>query len=125
MNARSLKQPYYSYQRHENTVHDGVRYEAHQGFLRAGKNGYSMAAFQLGNHYLVAKDATKAIRWYQRAAKAGHAVAQYNLGLMYLKGKDVPRNALKGLGWIEKAVDRGDKKAQELLQRIDRALVGR
>lgn len=40
------------------------------------------------------------------------------------KGESVPRDALYGLGWLAKAADGGDKKAQELLQRIDRALVG-
>ncbi len=108
-----------------NPVRTAVRYEAHQRSLRAEKKGHKEAAFQLGNHYLVAKDATKAMRWYQRAATAGHAGAQYNLGLMYLKGEGVVRDALKGLGWIEKAVASGDEKAQALLQRIDQALVAK
>ncbi len=109
----------------KNTVCTAVRYEAHQGSLRAEKKGHEKAAFQLGNHYSVAKDATKAMWWYQRAATAGHAGAQYNLGLMYLKGEGVVRDALKGLGWIEKAADSGDEKAQALLQRIDQALMAK
>ncbi len=108
-----------------NAVRTAVRYEAHQGSLRAEKKGHREAAFKRGNRYLVAKEAMKAISCYQRAATAGHAGAQYNLGLMYLKGEGVARDALKGLGWIEKAADGGDEKAQQLLQRIDQALVAK
>lgn len=86
---------------------------------------HCLHAFRLGSRYLVAKDVTKAMWWYQRAATAGHAGAQYNLGLMYLKGEGVVRDARQGLGWIEKAVDSGDEKAQVLLQRIDQALVAK
>ena len=110
-------------QRHECVVHTVARSEAHEGLLRGWKS--SEAAFHLGNHYLVAKDARKAIWWYQRAATAGHTGAQYNLGLMYLKGKGLPRDAVEGLGWITKAADNGDEKARALLQRIDEALVAK
>ncbi len=104
MNNQSLKQKYRSYRKQEMQC---------------------LHAFKLGSRHLVAKDVTTAIRWYERAATAGHTGAQYNLGLMYLKGEGVVRNALKGLGWIEKAVDGGDEKAQALLQRIDQALVAK
>ncbi len=102
MNNQSLKQKYRSYRKQEMQC---------------------LHAFKLGSRHLVAKDATKAMGWYQRAATAGHAGAQYNLGLMYLKGEGVVRDALKGLGWLAQAVDGGDEKAQALLQRIDQALV--
>lgn len=123
MAAPLLNEQHRSYQKRENVVHTVPHHEAHQGFLHAGKQGYSRAAFELGNRYLVAKDTTKALCWYQRAAKAGHANAQYNVGLMWLKGAGVPRDVLKGLTWMTKAADRGDDKAQALLQRIDEALL--
>ncbi len=97
---------------------------APQSLIRAKQTRHREGAFKRGNRHLMAKEAMKAISCYRRAANAGHAGAQYNLGLMYLKGESVPRDALYGLGWLAKAADGGDKKAQELLQRIDRALVG-
>ncbi len=107
----------------ENSVDTAIRSEANQGLLRTREHGE--AAFRRGNHYLVAKDATKAIRWYQRAATAGHMAAQYNLGLLYLKGEGIAQAALKGLEWITTAAESGDGKAQALLRRIDQALVAK
>ena len=81
-------------------------------------------AYKRGNRYLLANEATKAIRYYRLAAKAGHTGAQYNLGLMYLKGEGIAPDVLRGLEWMTKAADSGDGKAQGLLQKIDRALIG-
>lgn len=113
------------YQEHANAVQVVLDHGAHEWSLRPGQKQHGEAAFKLGNRHFVAKDATKAIRWYLRAADAGHTGAQYNLGLMYLKGEGVSRNTLKGLGWVTKAAECGDEKARELLQRIDQTLVGR
>ena len=98
---------------------------APQSLIRARHSRYREATFKRGNRHLMAKEAAKAISCYQRAANAGHAGAQYNLGLSYLKGEGVPRDALYGLGWLAKAADGGDEKAQALLQRIDQALVAK
>ena len=113
------------FQTRENASYAVAHQCAPQSLIRARQTRHHEAAFKRGNRHLVAKEATKAISCYRRAANAGHAGAQYNLGLMYLKGESVPRDALYGLGWLAKAADGGDKKAQELLQRIDRALVAK
>ncbi len=113
-----------AYQKRENAVDTVAHLAAHRSLLRS-KQRHGAAAFKCGNRHLVAKEAMKAISYYQRAANAGHAGAQYNLGLMYLKGEGVVRDALKGLGWLAKAADSGDEKAQALLQRIDQALVAK
>ena len=112
------------FQTRRNASYAVAHRRAPQSLIRARHSRHREAAFKRGNRHLVAKEAMKAISCYRRAANAGHAGAQYNLGLMYLKGESVPRDALYGLGWLAKAADGGDKKAQELLQRIDRALVG-
>ena len=124
MHTQLLKAQPCEHQKRQNSAYAVSYHGAHRSLLRSKQELRSEAAFKRGNRHLIANDAMKAISCYQLAANAGHAGAQYNLGLMYLKGEDVPRNALKGLGWMEKAVDGGDEKAQELLQRIDRALVG-
>ena len=112
-------------QTRENASYAVAHRRAPQALIRAKQTRHREAAFKRGNRHLVAKEAMKAISCYQRAVNAGHAGAQYNLGLMYLKGEGVPRDALYGLGWLAKAADGGDEKAQALLQRIDQALVAK
>ncbi len=124
MHRQLLKARPPAYQKRENAVDTVAHLAAHQSLLRS-KQRHGEAAFKRGNRHFVAKDATKGIRCYELAANAGHVGAQYNLGLMYLKGEGVPRDALNGLGWLAKAADSGDKKAQALLQRIDQALVAK
>lgn len=124
MHRQLLKARPPAYQKRENAVDPVAHLAAHRSLLRS-KQRHGEAAFKCGNRHLVAKEAMKAISYYQRAANAGHAGAQYNLGLMYLKGEGVPRDALNGLGWLAKAADSGDEKAQALLQRIDQALVAK
>ena len=81
-------------------------------------------AYKRGNRHLLANETTKAIRCYQLAADAGHTGAQYNLGLMYLKGEGIAPDVLRGLEWITKAAESGDRQAQGLLQKVDRAVIG-
>ncbi len=125
MHAQLLKAQPCGYQKRQNGAYAVSYHGAHRLLLRSKQELRSEAAFKRGNRHLIAKDAIKAISCYQLAANAGHVGAQYNLGLMYLKGKGVPRDPLIGLEWIAKVADSGDKKAHELLQRIDQALVGR
>ena len=113
------------FQTRENASYAVAHRRAPQSLIRAKQTWHREAAFKRGNRHLMAKEAKKAISCYQRAANAGHAGAQYNLGLMYVKGEGVPRDALYGLGWLAKAADGGDEKAQALLQRIDQALVAK
>jgi uncharacterized protein len=108
-----------------NGTHAIAHQRAQQWLSRSRPKPRGDAAFRLGNRHFLAKNVTKAIRCYQLAANAGHAAAQYNLGLLYLKGEGVARDALYGLEWLAKAADSGDKKARELLHKIDRALAGR
>jgi TPR repeat protein len=125
MHTQLLKAQPCGHQKRQNSAYAVSYHGAHRSLLRSKQELRSEVAFKRGNRHFIANDAMKAISWYQLAANAGHAGARYNLGLMYLKGEGVPRDALNGLGWIAKAADSGDKKAHELLQRIDQALVGR
>ncbi len=125
MHTQLLEAQAYGHQKRQNSAYAVSYHGAHRSLLRSKQELRSEAAFKRGNRHLVAKEAMKAISCYQRAANAGHAGAQYNLGLTYLKGEGVPRDALYGLGWLAKAADGGDEKAQALLQRIDQALVAK
>ncbi len=125
MHTQLLKAQPCGHQKRQNNAYAVAHRRAPQSRIRARQTRHREAAFKRGNRHLIANDAMKAISCYQLAANAGHARAQYILGLMYLKGEGVPRDALNGLGWIAKAADSGNTKARELLQRIDRALVGR
>ena len=125
MHTQLLKAQAYGHQKRQNSAYAVSYHGAHRSLLRSKQELRSEAAFKRGNRHLIVKDAMKAISCYQLAANAGHAGAQYNLGLMYLKREGVPRDAVNGLDWLAKAADSGDKKAHELLQRIDQALVGR
>ncbi|MFQ5757785.1 MAG: tetratricopeptide repeat protein [Acidiferrobacterales bacterium] len=125
MRTQLLKAQPCGHQKRQTSASAVSHHGSHRSLLRAKHQLHSETAFKRGNRHLIAKEAMKAISCYQLAANAGHAGAQYNLGLMYLKGEGIPRDALNGLEWIAKAANNGDKKAHELLQRIDQALVGR
>ncbi len=112
------------YRERRNAADTAAHHGTRQLLLHSKQTLDREAAFKRGNRHFLAKEAMKAIQWYRRAANAGHTGAQYNLGLIYLKGEGVARDALKVLEWMTKAADSGARKAQGLLQRIDRALVG-
>ncbi len=63
----------------------------------------------------VAKDNTKAIKWWTLAAEQGDGKAQTNLGWVYEKGKGVPIDIHKAAKWYQLASDQGIAKAQEKL----------
>lgn len=54
-----------------------------------------------------AKDAAKALCWYEKAAAQGHIVAQFYCGNMYNKGIGTGVDKAKALYWYEKAAEQG------------------
>ncbi|CAM3976596.1 tetratricopeptide repeat protein [Psychrobacter arenosus] len=59
----------------------------------------------------VAKDMSKAFKWYRKAAEQDYVQAQYNLGVMYEHGKGVRKDKAKALEWYSKACDNGHEKS--------------
>ena len=87
--------------------------------LPLAKKGLAQAQYNLGVMYGngkgVAKDYSKAIKWWNLAADQGNGKAQYNLGLMHEKGKGVKKNLKKAKKWFQLASNQGLAKAQEKL----------
>jgi len=87
--------------------------------LPLAKKGFAQAQYNLGVMYGngrgVAKDYSKAIKWWNLAADQGNGKAQYNLGLMHEKGKGVKKNLKKAKKWFQLASNQGLAKAQEKL----------
>ena len=63
----------------------------------------------------VARDYSKAARWYHKAAENGLARAQARLGLMYNYGRGVRKDYAAAVNWYRKAADQGYAKAQSSL----------
>jgi len=87
--------------------------------LPLAEKGFAKAQYNLGVMYGngkgVAKDYSKAIKWWNHAANQGSGKAQYNLGVMYEEGKGVKKNLKKAANWYQLASNQGHAKAQEKL----------
>jgi len=87
--------------------------------LPLAEKGFAKAQYNLGVMYGngkgVAKDYSKAIKWWNHAANQGNGKAQYNLGVMYEEGKGVKKNLKKAANWYQLASNQGHAKAQEKL----------
>ena len=87
--------------------------------LPLAEKGFAKAQYNLGVMYGngkgVAKDYSKAIKWWNDAASQGNGKAQYILGVMYEEGKGVKKNLKKATHWYQLASNQGHAKAQEKL----------
>lgn len=94
---------------------------------KAALQGHTEAMFELGNAYLLGREAAKlvpdpdreAALWYFQAASSGHAEAQYHLGLLFLAGKGVIESRKEALGWFKKAAAQGHPEARRALGRVE------
>ena len=57
------------------------------------------------------KGKINAVIYYSMAAEQGHAEAQCFLGMAFYYGEGVPQDKPKGLQWLKKAAEKGDKAA--------------
>jgi len=95
---------------------------------KAALQGHTDAMFELGNAYLLGREAAKlvpdpdreAALWYFRAARAGHAEAQYHLGLLFLAGKGVIGSRKEATKWFRKAAAQGHAEAKRAVGRVTR-----
>jgi TPR repeat protein len=73
-------------------------------YSKASEQGYSMAQYELGWHYLEGKrwqkDVPRALTLLRAAAKQGHVCAQEELGMIYFKGLDVPADFSQAYTWL-------------------------
>jgi len=87
--------------------------------LPLAKKGLAQAQYNLGVMYGngkgIAKDYSKAIKWWNLAANQGNGKAQHSLGLIHEKGKGVKKNLKKAKKWFQLASNQGLAKAQEKL----------
>ena len=62
---------------------------------------------------------------YARSAAHGHPTAEYAYGLALLHGQGVPRDAVQGRRWLERAAAQGEREvmaagwARDALQALD------
>jgi len=65
--------------------------EGFEWFLKAAKNGYAPAQFQIGYHYLhgvyVEQNYYQAYKWFMLSAIQGYPHSQNSVGTMYLRGQ--------------------------------------
>lgn len=94
---------------------------------RAAVQGHTGAMFELGNAYLLGREASRlvpdpdreAALWYFQAASAGHADAQYHLGLLFLAGKGVVESRKEAANWFKKAATQGHPEAKRALGHVE------
>ena len=97
--------------------------EAVKWYRKAAEQGYSAAQIHLGFCYYsgdgVPQSYSEAANWFRKSAEQGYAEGQYELGYCYAYGKGVKRDLTNAKYWLRKAADQGDKKAIDLLKRVN------
>ena len=93
--------------------------------LEGFKNGYEDCgqyieeyayAYYAGTDQDIRINFSTAFKYYYALAELNNTRAMYNLGLLYIYGLGVSPNQEKGVEWIQKAADMGDKVAAEMLK---------
>ena len=82
--------------------------------------GDPIAAYTIADRFLagkgVARDPSKAARWYERSAKAGLPLAEFKLGVLYERGEEgLTADRASALGWYEKGAGHGNVQAMHNL----------
>lgn len=97
-------------------------------FEEAAKKGDADAGWKLGLGYLkgigVARDETRAAKWFRRAANLGDVRAQATLSDLYFTGIGVPRDYVRAYTWAKIAAGESgddDKRLKAIGQRMTAA----
>ncbi|MBT5159564.1 MAG: sel1 repeat family protein, partial [Alphaproteobacteria bacterium] len=100
--------------------------EAAKWYLKAAKQGYAKAQFNLGVKYDdgqgVTQDYKEAAKWYLKAAKQGYAKAQINLGFMFGKGTGVLQDSVVAHMWSNIAGANGSKLGAKNRAKIEKKM---
>ena len=83
----------------------------------AEKDNVEAQAF-LSLLYIGMEEYDKAMVWARKAAQMDHPQAYFMLGRIYDEGLGVDVNHIEGLKWFEKAADKGDADAQDIVGNI-------
>lgn len=94
--------------------------QAARYWLRKGAEGGDSGAQLVVAMLLHGGAPQEAAIWYQRAAEQGDAEAQYQLGTLYFKGLGVLKSQKRARRWFHLAASNEHKKAQEILQVLER-----
>jgi TPR repeat protein/serine/threonine protein kinase len=80
------------------------------------ESGDAEAQVYIGRLYAegggIAKDETKAVRWYRKAAEQGDARGQFLLGVAYANGEGIAKDEAEAVRWYRKAAEQGDDGGQ-------------
>jgi TPR repeat protein len=94
---------------------DYVWQEKYKKALPKAEAGDAIAQYDVGNMYEkgngVARDNTKAFKWYLKAAKQDHDKGTFKVGYSYLRGKGVDKNYNKALLWLNVAAEYNNVRA--------------
>ncbi|RGB38822.1 hypothetical protein C1646_755227 [Rhizophagus diaphanus] len=77
-------------------------------FKEAGKNGYAIAQYWLGNHYLTNNNKAKAFEYYKKSADKGYIESQLQIGNCYFEGIGTEINNTKGIEIIKELAEKGE-----------------
>lgn len=102
---------------------------AYQLYLRAGLQGYGKGLNQVGDFYAegigVRQSWREAIKWYLDAAAtedpAAVGYAEYRLAGCLAEGHGVQQDVEAAQEWYRKALEHGEERAQEALERLGAA----
>lgn len=87
-----------------NFWHPDTKAEMLKWYEKASEQGYSMAQYELGWHYLEGKhwhkDVSRAVDLLRAAAQQGNPCAQEELGMIYFKDVDVPADFPQACKWL-------------------------
>ena len=86
--------------------------------LKAAKKDNVEAQAFLSLLYVGMEEYDKAMVWARKAAQMEHPQAYFMLGRIYDEGLGVDVNHIEGLKWFEKAADKGDADAQNIVGNI-------
>ena len=94
-------------------------------YRQASDLGDELSMYYVGLGYEkgigIPQDLKQAETWYRKAADQGEARGAAALSLLYLEGRGVEENLEEALRWAEQAQKGGFQKADELLEKVQRA----
>ncbi len=94
-------------------VSSGLKY-----LNQAMELGSSKAAIYLGDYYLTNKNINQTIEMYQKAFDLGDPEAYVSMARIYTYGERVPKDTVKALMYLGKAMEAGSQEAEETLKII-------
>ena len=72
----------------------------------------------------MARDAVKAVKWFERASELGDVKVQKNLGIIFQKGRGVEKDYSKAAEWFLETAKQGLKTAKWALRMMGEKAIG-